>query len=219
MSRYKALLTDLDGTLIHSQDCICDALAEAFDKVSGSRPAKEDIMDMFGLPVEVMLTTLTSIRPDDHDTIEDFIEEYKKQYPIHMERARLIDGALDTLAHISDLGCPICLITSERRKNASHILKQLGLDRYITLMVTRDDVVCFKPDPEPILKGAIACGCSRDDCVYIGESPFDIEAGVAAGIYTVAVPSGNWSLKSLEEKNPDCVIKDIRELSSVFDEP
>ena len=79
MTRYKALLTDLDGTLIHSQDCICDALAEAFEKVSGGRPAKEDIMGMFGLPVEVMLTTLTDISPDDHGTIEDFIEEYKRQ--------------------------------------------------------------------------------------------------------------------------------------------
>ena len=217
MTRYKALLTDLDGTLIHSQDWICDALAEAFEKVSGGRPAKEDIMGMFGLPVEVMLTTLTDISPDDHGTIGDFIEEYKRQYPIHMEGARLIDGALETMGHIWDLGCQICLITSERRKNASHILKQMGLDRYISLLVTRDDVVRFKPDPEPILKGAIVCGCLREECVYIGESPFDIEAGVAAGIYTVGVPSGNWPLKSLEEKKPDCVINDIRDLCSIFD--
>ena len=111
MARYKALLTDLDGTLIHSQDCICDALAEAFEKVSGGRPAKEDIMGMFGLPVEVMLTTLTDLSPDDHGTIGDFIEEYKRQYPIHMEGARLIDGALETMGHIWDLGCQICLIT------------------------------------------------------------------------------------------------------------
>ena len=78
MPRYKALLTDLDGTLIHSQDCICDALAEAFEKVSGGRPAKEDIMDMFGLPVEVMLTTLTDVSPDDHGTIEEFTGLYNK---------------------------------------------------------------------------------------------------------------------------------------------
>ena len=62
------------------------------------------------------------------------------------------------------------------------------------------------------------CGCLKEECVYIGESPFDIEAGVAAGIYTVGVPSGNWPLGSLEEKKPDCVIKDISELCSIFDE-
>ena len=217
MSGYQALLTDLDGTLIHSQDCICDALFAAFQKVSRVIPSKEQIMGMFGLPVEVMLTTLTDISQDDKETITQFIEEYKRQYPIHMEHARLIDGALETMQYIESLGCPICLITSERRKNAAHILKQMGLDRYIRNMVSRDDVTRFKPDPEPILKGAAACGMNPEDCVYIGESPFDIKAGVAAGVYTVAVPSGNWSLDSLMEQSPDCVVNEIKELCSIFD--
>lgn len=218
MPAYKALLTDLDGTLIHSQDCICDALAEAFQKVSKVIPGKEDIMGMFGLPVEVMLTSLTDISPDDKEAIAVFIEEYKRQYPIHMERARLIDGAMETVKYIEGLGCPVCLITSERRKNAAHILRRMGLDQYIRFMVTRDDVTSFKPDPEPIAKGAAACGVLPEDCVYIGESPFDIEAGVAAGVFTVAVPSGNWPVDSLVEKSPDCVITDIRQLCSIFDE-
>ena len=218
MPGYQALLTDLDGTLIHSQDCICDALLAAFQTVSKVTPSKEEIMGMFGLPVEVMLTTLTDISPDDKETIADFIEEYKRQYPIHMERARLIDGALETVKYIEGLGCPVCLITSERRKNAAHILGRMGLDRYIRFMGTRDDVTCFKPDPEPILKGAAACGTAPKGCVYIGESPFDIEAGVAAGVFTVAVPSGNWPVDSLVEQSPDCVVKDITELCSIFDE-
>ncbi len=217
MPQYKALLTDLDGTLIHSQDCICAALAEAFQKVSKVTPAKGDIMGMFGLPVEVMLTELTDVSPEDHETIADFIEEYKRQYPIHMERAALIDGALETVRHIHGLGCPVCLITSERRKNALHILRRMGLDQYIGLLVTRDDVTRFKPDPEPILKGARVCGHLPRECVYIGESPFDIEAGVAAGVYTVAVPSGNWPLRSLKEKHPNRVIEYIRELRGIFD--
>ena len=69
------------------------------------------------------------------------------------------------MSHIWDLGCQICLITSERRKNASHILKQMGLDRYISLLVTRDDVVRFKPDPEPILKGPL-CAAALGRNVY-----------------------------------------------------
>lgn len=216
MGGYRALLTDLDGTLIHSQDCICDALFAAFAKVSDVVPSKEDILGMFGLPVEVMLTALTNVRPDEKEVIAAFIDEYKRQYPIHMERTRLIDGAWETIRIIENKGIPICLITSERRKNAAHILKQTGLHRYIRQMVTRDDVTCFKPDPEPILKGAAACGVSPGECVYIGESPFDIEAGVAAGVFTVAVPSGNWPLKALAEKSPDCVISDITKLCSVF---
>ncbi|MDO5406231.1 MAG: HAD hydrolase-like protein [Eubacteriales bacterium] len=218
MPRYKALLTDLDGTLIHSQDCICDALADSFAGIGVRVPTKEEIMGMFGLPVEEMLTTLTETRKEDLNTIERFIEEYKRQYPIHMERAKMIDHAMETLIEIHAMGCPICLITSERRKNAKHILNRMGLDAYIRFMVTRDDVTRFKPAPEPIAKGIEICGFTAGECAYIGESPFDIEAGVSAGVYTVAVPSGNWSRQSLIEKSPNCLIKDISELLKIFKE-
>ncbi|WP_270816426.1 HAD family hydrolase [Hungatella effluvii] len=216
MPRYKALLTDLDGTLVHSQDCICEALIKSFQNVKVRVPSKDEIMGMFGLPVEVMLTTLTETDTEDRDTILRFIEEYKKQYPIYMEGAGMIEHAFETVNRISEMDCPVCLITSERRKNAEHILRRLGLDKPIKFMVTRDDVTRFKPDPEPILKGAAACGYRPEECVYIGESPFDIEAGVAAGAYTVAVPSGNWPRQSLEEQSPDCLIEDISQLLPIF---
>lgn len=53
-----------------------------------------------------ILKELKDETPDDKETIADFIEEYKRQYPIHMERARLIDGALETVKYIEGLGCP-----------------------------------------------------------------------------------------------------------------
>lgn len=216
MPGYKALLTDLDGTLVHSQDCICAALADAFKETGVRVPSKEEIMGMFGLPVEVMLTALTEVQEDERKKIDSFIEAYKKYYPIRMEGAVLIDGAMETLEKIYAAGHHICLITSERRKNAGHILHRLGLDAYIKYLVSRDDVTHFKPDPEPIEKGAKACGVSVGECIYIGESPFDIEAGKAAGAYTVAVPSGNWPRQSLEEKHPDCLVENISQLANIF---
>lgn len=52
MRTIQALLTDLDGTLIHSVDPICDALHECFLHVGATPPAKQQLVDMFGLPVE-----------------------------------------------------------------------------------------------------------------------------------------------------------------------
>ena len=219
MRTIQALLTDLDGTLIHSVDPICAALHQCFLHVGVTPPPKQQIVDMFGLPVEVMLTRLTPVQPAETGRIAEFIAEYKRQYPIHMEKAVLIPGAAETLATLYAQGAAICLITSERRQNAAHILNRLGLDRFIRFIISRDDVQQFKPHPEPLLKAAALVGQPVERCAYIGESPFDIQAGVASGVFTVAVPSGTWSRGSLVRQHPHAVIGQISELTGLVQGP
>lgn len=216
MAKYKALLTDLDGTLVRSEDCICDALVCAFAHVKARVPEKKEIMDMFGLPVEQMLMKLSGVKASETERIEEFIAEYKRQYPVHMENAKLIENAFETVKYVYEKGLPVCLITSERRKNAEHILNQLKLLPMIPQIVSRDDVQNFKPDPEPLVKGAEKCGLSVEECLYIGESPFDIEAGIRAGVFTVAVASGSWSKESLIACNPDIFVENISEIKVFF---
>ncbi len=215
--KFKGLLTDLDGTLVHSQNAICDALYECFAHVGVRVPEKQEIMDMFGLPVEVMLMKLGNVAPERKDIIDEFICEYKRQYPIHMaEGATLIDGAKPTMDAIAAAGVPICLITSERKVNAKFTLERLGLSASIPSVISRDDVTRFKPDPEPLDKAMELIGYKPADCVYIGESPFDIQAGVSSGAYVAAVASGNWSVESLLECGPDVLLEDISELLPLF---
>lgn len=212
MRRIKALLTDLDGTLIHSVDPICAALHRCFLHVGATPPPKQAIIDMFGLPVEVMLTTLTEVGEGETERIAEFIAEYKRQYPVHMVSAKLIDGAMETIERLYHQGAKICLITSERRKNAQHIMDALGLSQYIHYLISRDDVTHFKPHPEPLEKAVALVGERIEDCAYIGESPFDIQAGVASKVYTVGVPSGNYTREALEDCHPDIMVARISEL-------
>lgn len=215
MKTFKALLTDLDGTLIQSEDCICEALDVSFKYLGVHVPQKQQILDMFGLPVEVMLTTLTEVEAEDVETIDRFIAEYKRQYPLKMGAARVIPGAMETLAQLDGYGIPICLITSERRQNAAYILNRTGLDRFVKNVISRDDVTHFKPHPEPLQRAMDLVLVGEQECAYIGEAPFDIQAGLAAGVYTVAVPSGRWPQEKLRECNPDWLIQDIRRLAEL----
>ncbi len=216
MKQIKAILTDLDGTLQDSTDSICAALHDSFINVGVLPPSKQSILNMFGLPVEVMLTELTGVSPDDKAKIDEFLAEYKRQYPIHMEHAGLIDGAEAAMRHFAAQGCPICLITSERQKNVNHVLKKYGMQDVLRYVITRDDVTHFKPHPEPLLKGAQKMGVMPEDCAYIGESPFDMQAGKAAGVYTIGVPSGCWSLQSLIDCRPDRIIDRIGDLKNAI---
>ena len=216
MKKYKALFTDLDGTLIQSVDGIYEAWKVAFTKAGQEVPCKQAVIDLFGLPVELMHTTLTKVEKNDAATIEEFISEYKRQYPIFMAKTPRIPNALETLRTITEAGCPIYLITSERRQNVQYVLEGVGLAPYIKDMVARDDVVHFKPHPEALLRGLEKFGLKVEDCLYIGESPYDVEAGIASGIFTVAVPSGGYSKQQLLDCHPDLCINDINELTQYF---
>lgn len=217
LRKFSGLLTDLDGTLIHSQDAICRALVQCFADVGARVPEKREIMSMFGLPVEVMLLRLGGIDAAQTEVIHAFIKDYKRLYPPYMaEGASLIEHAGETMQTIAEAGYPICLITSERRSNAEFILERLGLSKSIRYLISRDDVTQFKPDPEPILKASSLIGCKPETCVYIGESPFDIDAGTASGAYVAAVASGNWPAESLLACGPDVLLEDISELLPLF---
>lgn len=214
---YQALLTDLDGTLIRSEDAICEALALSFAEVGARVPAKEEILAMFGLPVEEMLIALGGVDRSEEARIARFIAAYKRWYP---ERMRLgatrIANAKETVDSIAAAGYPVCLITSERRSNAQFILETLALSGAVRRMITRDDALQFKPNPEPILLASRLVGCAVEDCVYVGESPYDIQAGRAAGVTVAAVASGGYSAESLIACQPDLLLQDISELTLLF---
>lgn len=214
---YQALLTDLDGTLIRSEDAICEALADSFAEVGAKVPTKEQILSMFGLPVEEMLIALGGVGRWEEARIALFISAYKRWYPVRMRNgATLIVNAKETVDSIAAAGYPVCLITSERRSNAAFILDALSLSRAVRRMISRDDVVQFKPNPEPVLLASRLVGLEPEDCVYVGESPYDIQAGLSAGAYVAAVASGGYPEASLVACNPDVMLNDIAELTALF---
>lgn len=216
MQKFSALLTDMDGTLIHSQLPICRAIQTAFESIGKEVPSSESILSMFGLPIEQMLIRLSDTAEDDNERISLFIEEYKRQYPLQMIQASLIDGVKETLSAIKAARIPICLITSERRSNVEYIMKRLGLLPLLTSMVTRDEVSQCKPQPQPILAAAEAVSIIPSKCLYIGESPFDMMAGIAAGVYTVGVASGNWDVESLSACSPNLLVRQFSDIADFF---
>ena len=215
---YRALLTDLDGTLIRSEDAICEALADSFGEVGAHIPTKQQILSMFGLPVEEMLIALGGVGRWEEARIALFITAYKHYYPIRMRLgATRIANAKETVDSIAAAGYPVCLITSERRSNAQFILDTLDFSGAVRQMISRDDVVHFKPNPEPLLLASRLVGLPPEDCVYVGESPYDIQAGLFAGAYIAAVASGGYSEASLLACEPDLFLNDIAELTALFD--
>jgi pyrophosphatase PpaX len=137
----------------------------------------------------------------------------------HDELIKPFDGIEEVLKTFADAGVPMGVVTSKRRLAATADLAHYNLDRYLKILVAADDLPYHKPDPRPILCGieklAIAYGrnpFTPSRCAYIGDSPFDLQAGYAAGCYTVAVNWGLFPETELRQENPDRLISKPKEL-------
>jgi phosphoglycolate phosphatase-like HAD superfamily hydrolase len=83
-------------------------------------------------------------------------------------------------------------------------------------IVGREDVEIRKPHPEPVLKCLGHLGLAPQETVYIGDSPIDIQAGKAAGSYTIGVLTGTSPQHILHLEGPDHILPSVAGLSSIL---
>jgi HAD superfamily hydrolase (TIGR01509 family) len=104
---------------------------------------------------------------------------------------------------LSSLDGPMALITNTTAECTGMILKRFGLEKHFDSIVTADRVEKGKPDPEIIELAMKEIGASPEETVVIGDSSHDMEAGKAAGCFTIGIgASGDYSVESLGEILP-----------------
>lgn len=199
-------LFDLDGTLIDSIELIglsFEFVAESFD--SGWAPGYW--RSYLGQTLDDTFRTLLD---GDHEreetpTVKDLIDRYREHNLEHHDaRVRSYPGvseAIDALAGRADVRLGV--VTSKRSDVAIRGLECCGLDGIFELVLGSDLCVRHKPHPGPIHDALEQMGVTSEAAFYVGDSPYDIQAGNAAGVTTVAVKWGPFDHADLAAQNPD----------------
>ncbi|CAA9471873.1 MAG: hypothetical protein AVDCRST_MAG12-843, partial [uncultured Rubrobacteraceae bacterium] len=120
-------------------------------------------------------------------------------------------GVDEALSRLRTAGVSVVVVTSKRRRSVEMALEMFpGLDLVVDLFVTMEDTTEHKPHPEPLLKGLELAGdVPKERAVYVGDSPFDVQAAKVAGLRSVAVSWGAFSEDTLREAEPDHLVPDI----------
>ena len=188
--RPKALLFDLDGTLLDSVSNILKANRETFDLMK-LRLSDEDSRNAIGIPLEVQARRFAG------DRAEEFIETYRQVFRKYADNeARLFPGAVEALDRVRSRGCLTALVTSKNSRATQRVLGKSGLDGRFDVVITADDVTNPKPHPEPILKALEVLDVRPGEAVFVGDSLFDVEASNLAGVRMIGV---SWGAKTREE--------------------
>ena len=215
MACMKGILFDNDGTLVDTRDIILSSMRYSTRKVLGRVIPDEVLLRGVGTPIVVQVNDFTA----DEDEQAEVIRVYREHNAtIHDENVKAFPGAVDMLATLADRGVALGVVTSKLRSIAWPGLQITGLAPYLSCCIGAEDCTRFKPEAEPILLGADQLGLPASSCLYVGDSPYDIQAGKAAGCKTVAVTWGVFTPEVLEAEKPDYMCDSFSEFTKLAED-
>lgn len=213
MKHYSHILLDWDGTLSKTLDVVLESYKVVFTEY-GLYPSDEDIVyKVFGDwngPIKVGLA-----ESDIDAFIEKLLIKQAEKYPY----VGLYEGVLETLESLKSHNKILSLVTTTKRDTIAPILKEKNLNRFFDLVLTSEDVIKHKPDPEIIHMALEKLGGSKDEAIIIGDSKSDLGAAQNAGIDSILFfPEHNhrfYTLEYLKQYDPSYVVTEFKDILSI----
>jgi HAD superfamily hydrolase (TIGR01509 family) len=148
---------------------------------------------------------------------DDVRDEWEKQFERVIDEVAPFAGAHDFVAALKERGHTVVLASSSIAKHAEHFVDVLGVRDLLDAWTTKDDVETTKPEPD-LVQAALA-KAGTGDAVMVGDTPWDVEAALKAGIPTVAVLTGGaYSAAELRDAGAVAVFESVGEMKDRLDE-
>ena len=196
MPRPRAIVFDLDGTLVDSLPDIVGAFRDAFAEHGLASPSEAEVRDHVGLPLETMYAAFA---PAEH--VAGLSASYRRIYPQRFTRhSRPYPGVPEALATLRERGFRLAVATTKRSEMAARLVAALGLTDALDV-VQGTDGFPHKPAPDVVRRALAAL--DADGVWMVGDTVHDIEAGRAAGLATYAVTWGTHDAARLRAARPD----------------
>jgi pyrophosphatase PpaX len=210
--RYPTVLFDLDGTLVDSGAIILASFKHAARTVLARDVEEEQIAALVG--GSNLHDQMRVLSPAHVDELVRVYREHNRPLHDELEAFEGVEGLMETL---SGQGRKLGIVTAKGRQTVDLAFAVLSLERYFDAVVTADMTDRHKPDPAPVLKALELLESEPADAAFVGDSPYDIAAGKAAGVFTVAVSWGKIHPEErLLEASADVLVHSPKELLDVL---
>ncbi|MBO5720354.1 MAG: HAD-IA family hydrolase [Bacteroidales bacterium] len=208
---FKALLSDMDGVLYNSMPFHAKAWAETMQAEGVECEAREFYAHegRTGKGTINIYFNKYKNREATEEEIQRIYAEKARRF-VECGEAHPMRGAQEALQMIKGAGKTIVLVTGSGQKSLLQKLTQHYPNIFTPqTMVTAYDVVKGKPNPEPYLMGLQKAGVRNFEAIVLENAPLGVEAGRAAGIFTIAVNTGPLAEEELYEAGADIVYPDV----------
>ncbi len=192
----RAVLFDLDGTLVDSEPLIAAALVETLAR-HGVTFDPSTVGRVVGPPMTVMIERIAGVSPAEAAALYG---EYSACYlERHAPRTQPLAGAVALLDALADAGVPLALVTNKHLRSAEIVLGYLGWRERFSVVAAADNVPSVKPDGAHALEAARLLGIPAHEAALVGDLDVDMACGAAAGIARVIGLANGVTPEALRE--------------------
>ena len=210
-ARWAVVLFDLDGTVVNTIPLILASYAHATTQVLGQAAPVEESLEWIG---RALAEILELKYPQHHqELMEAYLDHNRANLDLLVER---FEGMEALLAELSDAGCRTGIVTSKRRSAAYRTLEAVALHAHIPVLTTMEDTDVHKPAADPLLHAMRLLEARPDDCVYVGDAIYDLQAARAAGVDAIGVTWGAGVPEALDAERPVAVVSDVDALRALL---
>jgi 2-phosphoglycolate phosphatase len=215
-SIFDAVLFDLDGTLI---DTAPDMVAVLIDMLESEgrdpidyRLARSQVSNGSAGLIRLGFPDVSESR---HERLRlEYLDRYEKSVCVN---SKLFAGLEDLLNQFDDHDRPWGVVTNKPARMTEPLLAALGLSHRIACQISGDTIPERKPDPAPLLLACKKTGVAPSRSVYIGDASRDIQAGKAAGLFTIAAAYGYITEgDDIAAWNADHLVQNVQELTTML---
>ncbi len=212
LATLKAIIFDMDGTLVSSLPVIYHCENEISRKYLKTSLTLEEVIAKFGPPAYAIIKGMTQNLPDAVQCRA--VSDYYECYRTHVSsRGLVFPGIPELLRKIKGSRYRLALFTGVEKKMMEYTLNPFKLSDYFEVLVTADDVQKSKPDPEGINLALNRINTDAKESMYVGDSPADMIAGKRAGVLTGAALWSPENRGNPTREHPDYEFRSVPQLS------
>ena len=213
---FDAVIFDWDGTLADTKHAVVTSFQKVLREI-GCEVSDEFIARRIGIGARNTFRDALKAAniTFDNKTLDELV---KKKVEAQMDltaNINLFDGALDLLNSLYGK-VKIALATMNNRRVINKLLSEKDVRKYFDVVITVEDVLQPKPNPEIFLECAKKLKCRPEKCVVIEDSVFGVKAAKEAKMKCIAIPTGTYSREELEDQEPELIVNSIAEREKIL---
>jgi HAD superfamily hydrolase (TIGR01509 family) len=197
MSDVDAVILDIDGTLVDSNDAHARAFVDAATELGFRSPPLNRVRGLIGMGGDKLIPAAFGFEAesDDGRALDELKGDiFRNRY---LPALRPTPGAAELVHHLARQGIDRVVATSANREDLRLLLEKAGVVELAERATSASDVDESKPEPDIVEAALELAAVNRERTIMIGDTPYDVEAAIRAGVRIVAVRCGGWDDASL----------------------
>lgn len=215
---FKAVIFDLDGTLLDTLDDIADSMNSILTRHGFPVHERDRYRHFVGDGVEMLVKRALPVNGQAEGILRECLREYNEEYEKKgNQMTGPYDGVIETLNRLKSLPIRLAVLSNKPHDATLRCVNEFFPANTFDMALGQMDGMPRKPDPAGALRIAEFLDLSPQDILYCGDTDVDMKTAVAAGMYPVGVLWGFRSMEELKTNGARALIRHPGEIIELID--